>query len=206
MYCFVVNFRELAVSRVQQSLRERGPQPRHSQGFISTGMLHVSDGFPNLTCKAWNGQILLFYFDSCMNVLQQRHRDDEEIHLAFLATRAMVCWFDRLARYGRYLNDFESRDIASYGFTFLRWYQKLAYMGTLRNSGRWKLLPKHHPFRHMQEDMVRHRYNYRYVHTFKDEDHIGILKKLALRVSKSDLMEFRVLTRFLLRLGSWQPN
>ena len=54
--------------------------------------------------------------------------------------------------------------------------------------------------------MATKRYNYKYVHTYKDEDNVGVMKKLAEKVAKGDLMEYRVLTRFLLRLASWQPS
>ena len=178
---------------------------RHSQGYITVGMLHMTDGFPALTCKAWNGQVLLTFLDSCASILFQQY-PEEETELASLASRAMVCWFDRLARYGRYLTEIEAKDISKFGFTFLTLYQKLGYFSIIHNCGKWKLLPKHHPFRHVNEDMLSMRVNYRYVHTFKDEDNVGVLKKLAERVTKGDLMEYRVLCRFLLRLASWQPS
>ena len=47
--------------------------------------------------------------------------------------------------------------------------------------------------------------NVRYVHTFKDEDNVGVVKKLAEKVTKGELMEYRILCRFLLRLGTWTP-
>ena len=178
---------------------------RHSQGFIAVGMLHITDGFPQLTCKAHNGHVLLCFLDICVQVLFQQSSEDET-HLASLAARSLVCWFDRLARYGRYLTEFEGRDIAKHGFTFLRLYQKLGYLSVVQKCGRWKLIPKHHPFRHICEDMATKRYNYKYVHTYKDEDNVGVMKKLAEKVAKGDLMEYRVLTRFLLRLASWQPS
>ena len=72
---------------------------RHSQGFISSGMLHMQDGFPHLTVKAWNGQVLLVFLDRCLTALVAAGAQDQEIQLAHLATRAMTCWFDRLARF-----------------------------------------------------------------------------------------------------------
>jgi hypothetical protein len=165
----------------------------------------MTDGFPQLTCKAWNGQIMLLFLDSCLQSLVQ-DQPCQESTLAALALRALSCWFDRLVRYPRYLSEAQSKEISMHGFSFLRLYNKLAILSVVERLGRWKLIPKHHPFRHMQEDMRNKRYNYRYVHTYKDEDHVGILKKLAERVHKGDLLEFRVLTRFLLRLASWQPT
>ncbi|CAL1129990.1 unnamed protein product [Cladocopium goreaui] len=82
---------------------------------------------------------------------------------------------------------------------------QLAILSVLRSVARWRLLPKVHPFRHMNEDMRNRLYNYRYCHTFKDEDNVGVCKKLAERVAKGDLMEYRIMTRFLLRVGSWVP-
>ena len=167
-------------------------------------MLHITDGFPALTCKAWNGQVLLAFLDICVANLFHQHAE-EEIELASLAARAMVCWFDRLSRYPRYLSEFQSRDISRYGFTFLRLYQKLSYYSVIHKCARWKLIPKHHPYRHLNEDMAIRRMNVRYVHTFKDEDNVGVVKKLAEKVTKGELMEYRILCRFLLRLGTWTP-
>ena len=179
---------------------------RHSQGFLTTGMLHVDRGYPLLTVKAWNGQLLLAFLDVCLEVLQKRQPGDLETYLAFMCTRALVCWFDRLVRYPRLLSPEQGRDIAYFGFRFIRLYKRLAVHGVINKLNRWKLIPKCHPFRHMQEDMCRKLYNVRFCHTYKDEDFVGVMKKLCERVSKSDLMEFRILTRFMLRLSTWKPK
>lgn len=181
---------------------------RHSQGFISTGMIHVADGFPTLTVKAWNGQVLLYFLDVCMGALLEEHQNPvvEEIQLARLATRSLVVWFDRLSRYPRYLSEWQAKDLSSHGFYFLRVFQKLSYISVIQHINRWKILPKFHPFRHINEDVAKFRMNYRYCHTFKDEDNVGVCKALAQKVAKGPLLEYRVLTRFLLRLASWQPS
>ena len=179
---------------------------RHSQGFLTTGMLHIEAGYPFLTCKAWNGKILLLFLDLCMEVLHQQKPGDTEISLAFLCSRSLVCWFDRLSRYGRYLTPAEGAEIANFGHRFLKLYQRLAYHGVTHKLNRWKLLPKLHPFKHACEDMQSKLYNYRFVHTYKDEDFVGVMKKLCERVSKGDLCEYRILTRFLLRLSTWVPS
>ena len=178
---------------------------RHSQGFISAGMLHMQDGYPHLTVKAWNGQVLLVFLDRCLTALVAAGAQDQEIQLAHFATRAMSCWFDRLARFPRYLSQAQGTEVSNFGFRFLRLYRQLAILAVLRGVARWRLLPKVHPFRHMNEDMRDRLYNYRYCHTFKDEDNVGVCKKLAERVAKGDLMEYRIMTRFLLRVGSWVP-
>ena len=165
----------------------------------------MNDGYPHLTVKAWNGQVLLVFLDRCLTTLVATNSDDE-VKLAHLATRAMTCWFDRLARFPRYLTQEQGKEISGFGFRFLRLYRQLAIRGVVKRVARWRLLPKLHPFRHMNEDMAKHLYNYRYCHTFKDEDNVGICKKLAERVAKGDLMEYRIITRFLLRVGSWVPS
>ena len=156
--------------------------------------------------KAWNGQLLLTFLDLCLEVLNKNKPADVETALACMCTRSLVCWYDRLARYPRLLSPQQGRDIAYYGFRFVRLYHRLAIHGVINKINRWKLSPKLHAFRHMQEDMCRQLYNYRYCHTYKDEDFVGVMKRLCVRVSKSDLMEFRILTRFLLRLASWKPK
>ena len=168
-------------------------------------MLHMQDGYPHLTVKAWNGQVLLVFLDRCLTALVAAGAQDQEIQLAHLATRAMTCWFDRLARFPRLLSQAQGNEISNFGFRFLRLYRQLAILSVLRSVARWRLLPKVHPFRHMNEDMRNRLYNYRYCHTFKDEDNVGVCKKPAERVAKGDLMEYRIMTRFLLRVGSWVP-
>ena len=165
----------------------------------------MQDGYPHLTVKAWNGQVLLVFLDRCLTALVAAGAQDQEIQLAHLATRAMTCWFDRLARFPRLLSQAQGNEISNFGFRFLRLYRQLAILSVLRSVARWRLLPKVHPFRHMNEDMRHRLYNYRYCHTFKDEDNVGVCKKLAERVAKGDLMEYRIMTRFLLRVGSWVP-
>ena len=126
-------------------------------------MLHVDRGYPLLTVKAWNGQLLLAFLDVCLEVLQKRQPGDLETYLAFMCTRALVCWFDRLVRYPRLLSPEQGRDIAYFGFRFIRLYKRLAVHGVINKLNRWKLIPKCHPFRHMQEDMCRKLYNVRFM-------------------------------------------
>lgn len=166
----------------------------------------MQDGYPFLTVKAYNAQVLIIFLDRCLTSLLSQHPDDTECKLAHLAARAMVCWLDRLARFPRLLSQPQGDEISKLGFQFLRLYKRLAVLGIMKKAARWRMLPKLHPFRHMNEDMKKHRYNMRYCHTFKDEDNVGVMKKLAEKVVKGDIMEMRILTRFLLRVGSWVPR
>ena len=68
-----------------------------------------------------------------------------------------------------------------------------------RGSSRWKAVPKFHSFRRISEDQISTLLNARYFHSFADEDFIGVFKRLVLKVPK-ELLEFRCLTRSLLRL------
>ena len=73
-------------------------------------MLHMQDGYPHLTVKAWNGQVLLVFLDRCLTALVAAGAQDQEIQPAYLATRAMTCWFDRLARFPRLLSQAQGKD------------------------------------------------------------------------------------------------
>ena len=39
---------------------------RHSQNFFSTGLISHDNGYPTLSCKAWNGRVLLFFFNKVL--------------------------------------------------------------------------------------------------------------------------------------------
>ena len=52
---------------------------------------------------------------------------------------------------------------------------------------------------HIVEDQCQTLLNARTFHTFVDEDFVGLFKNLVLQVPK-EMLEYRCLTRFLLRL------
>lgn len=45
-----------------------------------------------------------------------------------------------------------------------------------------------------------------FFHCFRDEDFVGLCKRLAVRVHKGPLFEYRIMARWLLRLSSWDPS
>jgi hypothetical protein len=183
---------------------------RHSQGYLTAGMLHAGEGYPCLTIKAWNGRLLVIFLDRCLRAYLQTKRDAgetpcAEVISASVAARAICAWFDAVERAGRYLTQSEASWIYRYGLSFLKSYSRLAIQSALSGTHRWKYIPKLHVFLHINEDMLQSKLNCRHTHCFKDEDHVGLIKRLAVRVHKGPLFEFRILTRWLLRLGSWLP-
>ena len=91
------------------------------------------------------------------------------------------------------------------GSVFLKTYQRLGVESVLAHSRRWKYIPKLHVVHHLLEDMKVSLVNCRFTHCFKDEDNVGLVKRLAVRVHKGNLFEYRILTRWLLRLDTWRP-
>ena len=183
---------------------------RHSQGYLTAGMLHA-EGFPCLTIKAFNGRLMVVFLDLSLAAFIKKTRDSggapsAEVLNASIATRAICMWFDAVERGGRYLSQSEANDIYKYGLSFLKAYQRLAVTAVLTQSRRWKYLPKLHIFHHLCLDMKGSLLNCRHFHCFKDEDNVGLVKRLAVRVHKGPLFEFRILTRWLLRLDTWQPG
>lgn len=183
---------------------------RHSQGYLTAGMLHA-ESHPCLTIKAWNGRLMIIFLDICLRAYLKSARDagsdpGVEVTNAALAARSMCAWFDAVERGGRYLSQSEAASIFKFGMTFLKSYSRLGIQSVLSGSRRWKYLPKLHVFLHLCEDMLQSKQNCRHHHCFRDEDHIGLLKRLACRVHKGPLFEFRILTRWLLRLQSWQKE
>ncbi|CAE7241947.1 unnamed protein product, partial [Symbiodinium sp. CCMP2456] len=65
---------------------------------------------------------------------------------------------------------------------------------------RWKVLPKLHVFKHLNEDMLATLISARSYHAFVDEDCVLQWKKLVLNMS-SNALEEKMLLRYLLRLG-----
>lgn len=185
-------------------------QVRHSQGYVTVGMLHA-DTFPCLTLKAFNGRLIVIFLDLCLRTYIQNTRGggmdpSMETINASAACQAICFWFDCVERAGRYLTQEQANRIYHHGLTFLCAYQRLGVDSVLAGTKRWKYLPKLHIFKHLNEDMISDLLNCRHFHCFRDEDHIGLLKRLAVKVHKGPLFEFRILTRWLLRLDTWVPS
>ena len=180
---------------------------RHSQGFFGGGLLNHDDGFPSLTCKAFNGRLFLVFLTTCLKTLcEQMDNPDLEIRLALAACNAMCVFFDRMERSKRYLTPQEGDDLYTAAFTYTQAVEKLATLNVQRKVQRFKLIPKNHVVLHLGEDQRRYLYNARFHHCYRDEDMVGLMKRLAVAVHKGTLMEMRILTRWLLRLNSWTPG
>ena len=178
---------------------------RHSQNFFSTGLISHDNGYPTLSCKAWNGRVLLIFLTRCLDTLgAQVH--DTEICLSASTCKALCVFFDRMERAGRYLSDLQANELASACTAFIRGYDKLARLCVQKNVSRFKLIPKMHICRHFAEDIVRFKYNIKYRHCYKDEDCVEIMKRLACKVHAGSLMEYRIICRWLLRVSCWMPG
>ena len=169
-----------------------------------TGLVTHDNGYPSLSCKAYNGRVFLLFLLVCLESLCTSVRD-RELDLAISTCKALAVFFDRVERAGRYLSEEEARGQCESCWGFIKGYYKLADLNVQRNVSRFKLLPKLHIMCHLAEDIWMYRYNIKYHHTYKDEDNVGLLKKLAVAVAKP-IMEYRILLRWQLRLVCWQPG
>lgn len=113
---------------------------------------------------------------------------------------------DRIERAGRYLTHEQSLEIYRAVRMFVLSYERLARLCVSRRAQRFKLIPKIHTVVHVGENMLYYRHNCKHHHCFKDEDMVGVMKQLAAAVHKGPLMELRILSRFALRLGAWNPG
>ena len=125
----------------------------------------------------------------------------KELKLASAATTAMCAFLDGMESSPRYLSDDQCRYLHEAMQSFLELYEVLIATSNERHTARWKAVPKHHLAWHMVEEMDKSRYNVRFYHSFQDEDFLGQWKTLVQSVPK-DLLEYRCLTRYLLRLGT----
>ena len=162
-------------------------------------------GYPALSAKAYNGRVFLVFLTVCVETLITRTGGDEELSLALSTCKAFSVIFDRMERAGRYLTDLQARELHDAFMHTVCGYQKLALLCLRKGISRFKIVPKIHCMVHLAEDAKNYKYNCRYFHCFKDEDNIGLLKKLAVKVAKP-LMEWRILLRWQLRLASWVPG
>ena len=97
--------------------------------------------------------------------------------------------------------DAQAQGIADAGYSFLRLIMALANHGASLSIFRWKLLPKDHAYAHLLEDSLHRKENPRAYHCFQDEDMIGRWKKLC-HGTQGSLMEYRLMARYLLRMGA----
>lgn len=176
--------------------------------MMTGGLLTWEGGtYPKLDLKAWNGRLMTAFFHVVLNRLQRDALGNDgmdplllkELRLAFGVTNAIVAFLDAMERAPRYLTGDQALDMAKACSTFLSLCEILALLSIQRQVPRWKVVPKHHTFKHLAEDQVRTLLNCRFFHSFVDEDFIGFWKGLVQAVPK-ELLEFRCLTRYLLRL------
>ena len=158
--------------------------------------------WPCLTVKAHSGKIFLIYLGGCLRDLLSRKPDDREIKLASWCVDSLLRWFHLVETSPkRFLSDAQAQGIADAGYSFLRLIMALANHGASLSIFRWKLLPKHHAYAHLLEDSLHRKENPRAYHCFQDEDMIGRWKKLC-HGTQGSLMEYRLMARYLLRMGA----
>ena len=143
------------------------------------------------------------YFDVIVGVMKDRpglaNDLQQEVKLAHAATTAMASYLHQTECASRYLSREEADNMYRAVSTYLGLVQILALLSIRRQIPRWKCVPKHHTMLHLVQDQCQTLINARSYHTFVDEDFIGLFKNLVLQVPK-EMLEYRCLTRFLLRL------
>ena len=163
---------------------------------------------PILKLKAWNGRLMILFLAIALKGLPEPDDDllRKELRLAVAAADCVACFFDRSERSGRLLTKQEAEDISSATFKFLQLYRLLVKNSIARSCPRYKVIPKMHVLVHVAEDVLESRMNYRFYHCVVDEDFIGQMKELTIKLPKVGMgLEYRLLTRWLLRLGASRP-
>ncbi|CAE7221918.1 unnamed protein product [Symbiodinium sp. CCMP2592] len=176
-----------------------------SQCWLTTGMLHDNQtGWPSLKLKAYNARIFLMFVRAALQAAKsareaQGLEEDAELSYAVMAAKALCSWFALVERAGRYLTPEQAAEQETAGLVFLRCYTFLARLAASQSIRRWHVITKFHGFRHILQSARLTLYNSRFLHTYVDEDFVGVWIRLSRRVAHA-LFEFRVLCRFLLRL------
>ena len=173
-------------------------QIEHSQVYITKGM-HRRDarGYPELLGKAYNNRVMLAFLAVCMATLAGTC-DDLEVQLASSVAQLMSVWHDRLERAPRYMSSSQAQLLDETSMRFVKQYKRLAVLAYIQGKTRWKLIPKVHAWRHLNQCMLSELYNCRFFHAFLDEDNMGAVKRIA-RMCHRNLLELRVISRLLLR-------
>ena len=180
---------------------------------MSSGMLSFESGggaFPCLSLKAWNGRLMVVFFQVVLQTLcSSRHLQPEdeslkeELGLASAATTAVTALLHHMETSPRYLTEQQAALMKEACTTYLRLYQVLAFKSAELRWCRWKAIPKMHLLLHLVEDQCKCKYNMRFFGCFQNEDFVGQFKLLVAEVPK-ELLEYRCMTRFLLRLEAMQ--
>ena len=180
----------------------------HSQGFILPGHLyHGKQGreYPALTLKAYNGRVFLPFLCLCLSTLYAGN-SDLEVGLAYVCCQRLSAWFDLLERCPRYLEAWQATKLRDHARKFVFFYLKLAKLALHKGVLRYAVTPKFHVYMcHLVQDATGSLYNPRFFHCYIDEDLMGTMKSLAKRAHRN-LLEYRVLTRWQLRLKVWDPR
>lgn len=160
---------------------------RHSQSYMTSGFMSTADGYPTLCCKAFNGRLMVMFLDACVHTLADSIDGpaNPEILNACLASRTLCMWFDRLERSPRFLTNSQRVELHALGLKYVGIVERLAIIGLLTHVSRWRLQPKLHSFVHIAEDHLKFGVSGRSFHCFCDEDHVGLIKRLALKCHRN---------------------
>ena len=167
------------------------------------GLLAFEGGaYPALNLKAWNGRLMTSFFDIVLKAVLNNgvpDRFQREVKLASAACNSMLAFLHCMETSPRYLSAEQATKMYQAVTTFLALYQLLAAHSLATGIPRWKATPKFHLLLHVVEEQCQTLRNSRAWHCFLDEDYIGQIKRLVIQCPK-DMLEFRCLTRTLLRL------
>lgn len=108
---------------------------------------------------------------------------------------------DKCEAFPRYLSAADADELASCGWTALRFYHAAATEAASQQAFSWVMLPKAHTMCHMLDSIKHERYNPRFYHNFEGENLIGCLKPLCTQCLGVG-MEGRVLKRTVLKVFS----
>jgi hypothetical protein len=154
---------------------------------MTSGFMSTADGYPTLCCKAFNGRLMVMFLDACVHTLADSIDGpaNPEILNACLASRTLCMWFDRLERSPRFLTNSQRVELHALGLKYVGIVERLAIIGLLTHVSRWRLQPKLHSFVHIAEDHLKFGVSGRSFHCFCDEDHVGLIKRLALKCHRN---------------------
>ena len=156
-----------------------------------------ASAFPSLSAKAVSGKVLSFWLAAEAANFAARHSATELEKLVSACVTMYAEVLRALDQLPLLLTEVKASDFQKLGMTHLQLYAALHRQTASQHL--YALLPKHHYFLHMVEDMDKQRINANCYTLLTAESFIGIIGRIGRRCHKSSV-SFRTCQRYLFQL------
>lgn len=144
-------------------------------------LVKKKDGNILMTCKAFNARCVMEFLAHELRtaVDSGMHPNNDRLELASVCMTSMARVQFLIESSGRRLPATVAQKIWKDGMLFLDTYKCLQILSVRQSKHTFLLRPKHHMFAHLLWDALLTRSNWRFFHTYIDEDSMGWLKRVG---------------------------